>query len=310
MKLVDLFAGIGGWDIAAENLGYETIGIELDKQVCQTRRHNNLDTVHAEISLIDPTEYSDCDIQVASPPCQGFSRQGRRGGWKDIDTVAEYSEDIYLNKDTKHEIYERLVDKRSLLVVEPLRWALENQPQFIAWEQVPYVYEIWENMSQYLRAAGYSVALDTLHSEQYGVPQSRERLILIAKLDGEAEIPKPTNQKFVKGEPKRGDLGVNPWISIGEVLPERKGWVYQAGLRSKSVGRSSAEPASTIMFGSDYNNHIWLKDEESEQVSIRDCLTLQSFPEDFELQGSRHSQFGQVGNAIPVKLAEAVLSMV
>lgn len=310
MKVIDLFAGIGGWDIAAQNLGHKVTGIELDKQVCKTRLYNNLETVQAEISFVNPEDYKDYKIQVASPPCQGFSKQGKMLGWKDLDIIADYSKDVFLGRDTKHEVYEKLNDKRSLLITEPLRWALINKPQFIAWEQVPYVYDIWVMMSKYLEDSGYSVAIKKLFSEEYGDPQTRERVILIARLDGEAKMPKPTNQKFLKGEPKRGDLGVYPWVAIEDVLPDRKEWSYKAGTRSKSALRLSSEPASTITFGSDYNNHVWLKDNIKEKLTIRDCLTLQSFPKDFELQGSRHSQFGQIANAIPVRLAESVLSMV
>jgi len=310
-KVLDLFCGIGGWSLAARNLGMETIGVEVDKQTYETSMVNGFNTLQQEVSVTDPKDFTDCNIIVASPPCQGFSMQGKREGWKDVDIIQQYTKDLVDNKDTKYELYDKLHDKRSLLVAEPFKWALEIRPQFIAWEQVPYVYHVWEVMIEQLEAVGYSVCLDKLSAEEYGVAQTRERVILVARNDSiEASMPKPTNQKYIKNHPKRGDLGVPPWLAIEDVLPEKKGWNYRAGLRKKSGLRASNMPAPTIAFGSDYNNHAWLKGELKQKLALEEALVLQGFPRDYILCGSKMSKYAQVGNAIPVKLAENILSMV
>lgn len=309
MKALDLFAGIGGWDLGAKAAGIEYIlGIEVDKQVCQTREANGLPTVRAEITLLDPKDYQEYDMHFAGPPCQGFTQLGKRKGRLDKEFVYQYVEDFSKGKDTKNIIFPELNDKRSLLVAEPLRWALANRPKHIAWEQVPYVEEFWLHFKTYLEAIGYSVWVGNLNAECYGVPQTRKRAILMASTEKEVSEPEKTHQYFIKSEVKRGDLGVLPWVAIEDVLPELKGYRYRAGYRENSATRTSNEPSLTMAFGYDYNNHIWIHpDGKEEKINGRQGLILQSFPENFELIGSKHSRYTQIGNAIPPKLAEAIV---
>lgn len=309
MKALDLFAGIGGWDLGAKEAGIDyTLGIEVDKQVCQTREANGLPTLKAEIMSLDYKNFKEYEIHFAGPPCQGFSQVGARKGMEDKNLVYQYVEDFSNGKDTKNDIFPELNDKRSLLVAEPLKWALFNRPKYIAWEQVPYVKEFWQHFKTYLEDAGYSVWVGNLNAECYGVPQTRKRAILIASTDKKVNEPAKTNQKFVKGETKRADLGVLPWVSIEDVMPELKGSTYSAGSRKKSAKRESSEPAPTIAFGYDYNNHRWrYKDGKEQKINFQQALILQSFPKNFLIDGSKNSVYNQIGNAIPPKLAHAII---
>jgi len=310
MKALDLFAGIGGWDLAFNDLGIENLGLELDKQVCKTRELNGLNTQQAEITLLNPEDFRDYDIQVASPPCQGFSQNGERKGWYDEDIIKEYAtkySDLSLDDGTKQNLFGQLNDKRTLLIWEPLRFALECRPKYIACEQVPYIKHIWEHFGSILEEKGYNVWVDNMYAECYGVPQTRKRAILIASTEKEVGPPPITHQYFVKGEIKRGDLGVKPWVSIDDVLPERKGWSYVGGNRKKAALRPCSEPAPTMAFGFAYNDHGFIKDDHFDKLTIKEGLTLQDFPPEFELVGSKHSQYTQVGNAIPVGLAKAII---
>ncbi len=124
----------------------------------------------------------------------------------------------------------------SLLVVEPLRWALALEPRWIALEQVPPVLPLWEAMAVVLRSRGYSVATSILTAEAFGVPQTRKRAFLIASLDGPVSMPRPTHQRYVAPrrrqesadtlfavpEPERivlaEDRGLLPWVSMAQAL--------------------------------------------------------------------------------------------
>ncbi len=128
----------------------------------------------------------------------------------------------------------------SLLVVEPLRWALALAPRWVALEQVPPVLPLWEAMSVVLRERGYSVWTGCLSSERYGVPQTRQRAILIASLDHEVREPPATHQRYIAPrkrkraadgeattlfeapEPERivhrEDRDLLPWVSMAECL--------------------------------------------------------------------------------------------
>jgi DNA (cytosine-5)-methyltransferase 1 len=309
MKAIDLFAGIGGWDLGAKEAGIDyTLGIELDNQVCQTRKANNLPTLRAEITLLNPKDYNEYDINFAGPPCQGFTQLGKRKGRLDKEYVYQYVEDFSRGRDTKNNIFPELNDKRSLLVAEPLKWALANRPKHIAWEQVPYVEEFWNHFKTYLEAVGYNVWVGNLNAECYGVPQTRKRAILIASTEKKVNEPEKTHQYYVKSEVKRGDLGVLPWVAVEDVLPELKGCYYKAGYRENSVTRDSDKPSLTMAFGYDYNNHKWIYPDGTEQkINSEQGLVLQSFPREFKLIGSKHSKYTQIGNAIPPKLAYAII---
>lgn len=109
--MIDLFAGIGGWD------DEDTLGIEVDPDACATRAAAGLRTLKADITTLDDHAFDDHDTMTASPPCQDFSvnnvrRLGRNG-------------------------------RRGALVAEPLRFVRASRPRWVALEQVPPVIDIW-----------------------------------------------------------------------------------------------------------------------------------------------------------------------
>ena len=113
-------------------------------------------------------------------------------------------------------------DPRSLLTVEPLRFALALRPRWVALEQVPAVLELWTLFAALLCAHGYESAVGVLSAERYGVPQTRKRAFLIASLDGPVSLPEPTHRSYNarRKETPEDELGLEPWVSMAEAL----GW--------------------------------------------------------------------------------------
>jgi site-specific DNA-cytosine methylase len=74
--IADLFAGPGGWDVAAAALGLDVTGIELDDYACATRRAAGLRTVQDDVSAMNPRAFGGVEGLIASPPCQAFSMAG------------------------------------------------------------------------------------------------------------------------------------------------------------------------------------------------------------------------------------------
>lgn len=226
MRVVDLFAGAGGWDLGARDLGIDPLGIEWMPEACATRRAAGLPTLEADVALLDPADHP-CDGLIASPPCQAYSMAGKGAGRRDVDHVVACVRDLADGVDARAEYAELCEDERSMLVVEPLRWALALMPRWLAFEQVPPVLPLWELMGETLRDRGYSVWTGVLSSERYGVPQTRKRAFLIASLDGPVHPPEPTHQAYVPGEPAQDELqdslfgdGLKPWVSMAQAL----GW--------------------------------------------------------------------------------------
>lgn len=237
MNAVDLFAGPGGWDYAAAQLGLDPLGIEWDDAACATREAAGLRTEQADVASLDPLDFAPCDLLIASPPCQAFSRAGKQEGIKDLPHVYEAAAAIAGGDDIAAI---RWRDSRAALVIEPLRWALALEPTFCAWEQVPDVLPFWRCCAEFLEQAGWCTWVGVLEAERFGVPQTRERAILLASRLGPIEPPKPTHQRYVKGEPQRHDVTLE-----GEILP----WVSMA----EALGWNADVPAPTVTAGGGTN---------------------------------------------------------
>lgn len=231
--VIDLFAGPGGWDLGARALGIDPLGIEWDDAACETRQAAGLRTMQADVAGLSPrgvaAEFTPWPMEplwglIASPPCQAWSMAGKGGGRRDKDHVVRCAGELVAGADTRAEHAEQCEDPRSILVVEPLRWALALQPEWVAFEQVPPVLELWSMFAQILALRGYSTWTGVLEAERYGVPQTRERAILLARRSGAVAPPRPTHQRYVPGEPQRHDHTLDgeilPWVSMADAL----GW--------------------------------------------------------------------------------------
>ena len=238
--IVDLFAGPGGWDEGARPLGLVPIGIELADAACATGEAAGHKRWQRDVAATDPAELAPLHGLIASPPCQGFSMAGKGKGRADsallVRSIAHMRPD---NIDAAIAwLHQHMTDDRSVLVLEPLRWAMATNPRWLAWEQVPAVLPLWEAMAEVLRRAGYSVATGLVYAEQHGVPQTRKRAILVARSDGkEARLPVPTHSRYHPRDPQRLDEGVLPWVSMAQAL----GWAGRVGFPRLSDGRESIE---------------------------------------------------------------------
>jgi DNA (cytosine-5)-methyltransferase 1 len=237
---VDLFAGPGGWDVAARELGIDVTGIEFDPAACQTRRAAGLKTIQDDVRNYGPKMF-DVEGLIASPPCQTFSMAGNGAGRQALSEVLAAVK--AMEADPAHRLTG--VDEKTALVLEPLRWAMEaidlDRPyRWIALEQVPTVLPVWEAVDGVLERAGYSVLHGFLHAEQYGVPQTRKRAVLIAHLNTSVKWPVPTHSRYHSREPKRLDLGVEKWVSMADAL----GWDSETPLEIRSNYGSGGDPAA------------------------------------------------------------------
>jgi DNA (cytosine-5)-methyltransferase 1 len=261
----DLFAGPGGWDMGVREVGIDPIGFEWDDAACQTRRAVGLKTMQCDVAEVDfESGWQDTRLWglIASPPCQAWSMAGKGGGQRDKQHVVACALELAAGNDTRAHHAEQCEDPRSILVVEPLRWALHFRPRWIAFEQVPPVLELWTLFAQILSDLGYSTWAGVLEAERYGVPQTRERAILMGSLDGPVEPPRPTHQRYVKGEPPRHDVTFE-----GEVLP----WVSMAQALGWDEG-SRPRPAPTVTGGGTEHGGVEVFASKSSRQSVSEAV--------------------------------------
>ena len=321
VRIVDLFAGPGGLDVAAEKLGVVTVGVEWDSAACTTRRAAGLETVEGDVRRYGPAHFPDADVLAGGPPCQTFTVAGAGAGRRALDDVLTFV-DRMVARESREEITKdlsKMEDERTGLVLEPLRWALEaiddrDKPyRAIVLEQVPAVLPVWEAYAKALQGEGYSVDCGLLRTEAYGVPQTRKRAVLIARMgSGPAELPKPTHRTYRKGAPRdSGDSKLQPWRTMSDALNRKTPFQvisnYGTGGDPKARGRrGSWEPSATVTGKISRNRVVSLDGAELERFSFSEAGRLQTFPTDYPWSGRDVGQ--QIGNAVPPRLAMHVLS--
>lgn len=205
MTVVDLFAGAGGWDLAARQLGIDPVGLEMDADACATRALHHMPTIRTDVAAYPAERFAGIDGLIASPPCQDWSAAGSGA---------------------------QLDGEGGRLVYEVPRWVEATRPRWVACEQVPMVLSMWRFFAHQFEVLGYRCWVGILEAERFGVPQTRERAILLAHRDRQPQPPTPTHQRYVFGEPARYESAsmfhgeVLPWVSAAEAC----GWDDDRGL--------------------------------------------------------------------------------
>jgi DNA (cytosine-5)-methyltransferase 1 len=187
---VDLFAGLGGFHLAAHNLGGECVfACEIDEQLQEVYQKNFGTRPHGDIRIVKPSEVPHHDLLCAGFPCQPFSKAGDQMGWEDAVRGT-----VFWN------IIEILKLRRPPLVI------LENVAHFVRHDSG----NTYQKVKTALESLGYAVDYRQFSPHQFGVPQIRERIYMVGrfgKLEG-FEWPKP--ETLAKDVSIRTVLDKNP----------------------------------------------------------------------------------------------------
>jgi DNA (cytosine-5)-methyltransferase 1 len=328
-QIVDLFAGPGGLDVAAAWLGIPAIGIELDPDACATRDAAGLVTRSGDVKNFSPADFPEARVLAGGPPCQTYTVAGGRDGGagrRALSQVLALAELMAEGKSKRPKVQAELTklakapgDKgRTGLVLEPLRWAMtaleEGRPyEAIVLEQVTTVRPLWEAYAEILRRKGYTAVTGVLRAEEYGVPQTRKRAVLIARLKGTgpAMLPEKTHRPFRKKLTPEEESR-RPYVTMADVLDRRGPFEvisnYGTGGDPKARGkRRHDEPAFTVT-GKIRRNKVGPPGHPDTDPRFDDAEAgqLQSFPKDYPWQGKDVPQ--QIGNAVPPLLGVHVLA--
>jgi DNA (cytosine-5)-methyltransferase 1 len=232
-RAVDMFAGGGGWHEGARRLGLRSVGLELDDAACATSRAAGHPTVQCDVATIDwqmVARRVRVDGAIGSAPCPTWSSAGKGSGRDDMDLILSWVPRVAASEPLT-ELRTAVDDARSALVLEPLRMIVATRPTWIALEQVPSCLPIWQTIARALEGLGYRTWTGILEAERYGVPQTRERAILLARRDGcPCHPPAPTHQRYVPGEPRLAapqltlEGEVLPWVSMADALASVGAW--------------------------------------------------------------------------------------
>ena len=364
-KFIDLFAGCGGLSLGMENAGFQVIfASDIDPICSQTYMSNralkeeqmfvgdisDLNRKYMEFS----NKFNDISLVCGGPPCQGFSMANRQ----------------------------RLInDPRNNLYKEYLIFLKNSRPKFFVMENVKgmlnKIDEILVDIKDYL-GEDYDVSYDVFNAKNFGVPQNRERLILIGNRigisskqiireihDRERTMPKFTLFDAISDLPKlepnrvknnnkieRSETGyaqveysyqITPYysfingtrkinflynhknrfnndrdIEIFSRLPQGANSLHESiadimpyksrnGIfKDKYYKLCYDDVCKTITSHMQFDCNMYIHPTQSRGLSPREAARIQTFPDDFVFYGPQNSWYRQIGNAVPVKLAQVI----
>lgn len=222
--VLDLFAG-HGFGVALRRLGVPEYAVEIWDRARETRALNRLsDCVYTDAWDVEAAADLVFDTLTGGPPCQLFSAAGSGKARKFVaDLLAAIEDGTYRSVDGLRALLKRLdpehEDDRIVLVLLPLLYIWRYRPTFVLLEQVQAVLPIWHGYARAMEEMGYSVAVQVVKTEQYGVPQTRRRAVLLARRDGHrATFPAPTHSRYYEREPERMDPEVAPYVTMRDAL--------------------------------------------------------------------------------------------
>lgn len=334
---IDLFSGAGGLHIGFENAGFEIkLCIDNNDLVEKTHKRNfpHIPIINRDINQIPTSEICEyltegsVDIIIGGPPCQGFSTIGHR-----VSSNVE--------KRTKK-------DPRNELVLTYARIINEIRPKFIVMENVKGILTLengayLQNVLSILKEAGYNAEYKLINMADYGVPEVRERVIILGNRIGlPVSFPKPDhsdnpnddlpawescwdvlrdlenmsdNPDFNHVVLKHTEKNIERYklIPEGGRLPEDKlpKELYRKNFGNTYKRLARNRPALTMVPGNDaFPIHPTL----NRSLTVREAARIQTFPDTMIFEGNRRQQGHQVGNAVPPmfskKLAMFILEQI
>ncbi|HQW88354.1 MAG TPA: DNA cytosine methyltransferase [Nitrospira sp.] len=230
-SVFELFGGPGGMSEGMRLAGIPsalTVGWDNSKDACETAEKHGHRRICTNVMDVDPydavAEFGKPHGFHGSSPCPGMSTAGKGKGRLDLPLLESAAQRIGEGGNARlilRHVQRNQHDANSVLSLTPLWWIIATQPEWFTLEQVPTVLPLWEVYAEVLRRAGYSVVAGNIQAEQYGVPQTRKRAIVIgSRVQHIPALPIATHSKFHTRTPSKLDVGVAKWVSMAEAV----GW--------------------------------------------------------------------------------------
>lgn len=314
-KFIDLFAGIGGMRQAAEaNGGTCVFSSEINRDAAATYEANFGERPHGDITLVDENDIPDHDVIFGGFPCQPFSICGFKLGFEDT---------------------------RGTLFFDILRIAKAKRPSCLVLENVKhFANHDGGNTLRVVVAAleeiGYSVSVEVVNAVDFGLPQNRDRTIIVASLNGTFDFSGLVTSERVAVSSVLEAEGpfevVDPaeYTLLGDdvVKVQKQSGLRFVGYRNRNlrkVGvREGTEHLSrvhkqpnriycstathpTLAAGESSGRYWILVDGVVRKLTIRECYRLQGFSDSFKISASATSAYRQIGNSVPVPMIAEVV---
>ena len=297
MKIISLFSGAGGLDLGLIQAGNQVIWAnDIDKDAVLTYKENIGDHIVCDdIKNIDITTLPNAEVVVGGFPCQGFSQANR----------------LRALDDDRNQLYRFFYD--TIKIKQPLYFIAENVKGILSLGKGEAIKQIVEDFEE----AGYITTINLVNMANYGVPQTRQRVIIIGQ---RSDLGEEMKFKFPEHTHSKNGDGLPKWISVQEAIghfpnPDKENDVlnhiysaYKVEYRNFTGHRKTdpSKPSPTILArGNGKGGVCAIPHYNGERrMSIRESASVQTFPEDFYFHGTMNACYRQIGNAVPVKFAK------
>lgn len=310
---IDLFAGMGGFRRALDEAGGTCVySSEIDPVCRETYRKNYGEEPRGDIKEADETLIPDHDLLAGGFPCQSFSIAGRKLGFS---------------------------DPRGTLFFDILRIARAKRPASLLLENVKHLSKhdggnTLSTIGNSLKELGYHFSWKVLDSKDFGVPQSRERTIMVASLHGEFDFEKVRKQEATKkirdvmGDASQAPLSPSEYTILPEEMwrKQKSGLIF-VGYRNKPSRKRGIKPGTEHLSrfhkqpnriyhadgthptlpSQEVSGRFWVYDgKDVRKLGVRECLLVQGFPAHHILPGRDSAAYRQIGNSVPPPMVRAV----
>lgn len=313
-KFIDLFAGIGGFRLALERIGFECVfSAEIDKHACEVYKENFGDDPYCDITKLDAKIIPDFDLLCAGFPCQAFSISGKMKGFYD-DTRGTLFFDIC----------------RILKEKQPKAFILENVQNLEKHDSGNTLRVMLDNLHQ----LGYTVNYQVLNAREFNSPQNRERIILIGNREGihfdfsliekqepkamkyyldkegDFEYLKPEEYTLIeqyKQQPKSGLIFIGYRNKKMRTVGVREGTEHLSRVHKQPNRIYSSEGAHPTIASQETSGRYWIYHEGKVRKLTQDeCFRFMGFPCNFKRVGLKSKLYERIGNSVCVNMIEAI----
>jgi DNA (cytosine-5)-methyltransferase 1 len=315
LKFIDLFAGIGGFRIALEKTGYECVySCEINPK-CQEVYFNNFAEKPAnDIIEIDINDIPEFDVLTAGFPCQPFSICGKRKGFED----------------TRGTLFFRVCE-----IIEA------KHPSAIVLENVKYLMhhdqgKTLDVILYSLKDLGYKVNYQLLNAKDFGLPQNRERIIIIATKQKQFNFkklrrfsPVPKLQDFLCQEGNFEYLDPESYTLIDQPTQQQSRLIFVGYRNNKSIWKKGVRPNTHHLSRVHHQPNriysvegvhptipsqetsgrffIYIPEENVvRKLTIKECYRIMGFPDDFKIHESLGESYKQVGNSVCIPMVAEI----
>jgi len=318
MRVVSFFSGVGGLDLGFTNAGFQIVFANDNWKGCWKtfEKNHNIKIDKRSITEIKPEEIPDADGFIGGPPCQSWSLAGKMKGAKDPRGQLFWT---YLN----------LIKKK-----KPKFFLAENVPGIISKSHKPEFVKLLKEFDK----IGYSISFKLIDSRNYEVPQERKRVIIVGYLkelnknfsfpegnnnwktlrDAIGNLPKPMpakekNKANENLEIPNHEFMIGGFSTIYLSRNRVRAWTEQSFTIQAGGRHAPCHPQAPKMepVKKDVQRFVPGKEHLYRRLSVRECARIQTFPDNFIFYYTNVSDgYTMIGNAVPVKLAEALAKQI